>query len=208
MFPVLVFSLVVSLADIFLWFSGGKVYNWTQWLTINFNLCPCFPQVLVFMSRPVNRSCSRYITSMATLLLNWTSSQVVTVTLWPHVPTTGQSLVEDTTCTYPTTLQVTAVPTPAVATPTPSPLGTLHLVLTVDFMQVDPVTSSLPLMWKCFMRQKLKAFMQNYICWLSQLLRKLNEQLLFEIPSLIHNCPWLVSVSIYRFIQLNKFSLN
>ena len=62
--------------------------------------------------------------------------------------------MEDTTCTYPTTLQATAIPTHTVAPPTPSPLGTLHLTLPVNFMQ-DP-TNSLPLMLKCFTRQQLK----------------------------------------------------
>ena len=51
-------------------------------------------------------------------------------------------------------LQATAIPTPTVATPTPSPRGTLHLVAPVNFMQ-DP-TNSLPLMLKCFTRQQLK----------------------------------------------------
>ena len=63
-------------------------------------------------------------------------------------------MVADTTYTYPTTLQVTTIPPLIVATPTPSPLGTLHLVLPVDFMQ-DP-THLLPLMLKCFTRQQLK----------------------------------------------------
>ena len=108
------------------------------------------------MSIQVNRSCSRYITSMATLLLRWTSSQVVTVKLFTHVPATDHPLVSDTTYTYPTTLQATAIPTHTVATPTPFPRGTLHLVTPVDFMQVDPATNSLPLMLKCFTRQQLK----------------------------------------------------
>ena len=64
--------------------------------------------------------------------------------------------MEDTTCTYPTTLQATAIPTPNVATPTPSPQGTLRFTLPVDFMQVDPVPTSLPLMLKCFTRQQGK----------------------------------------------------
>ena len=64
--------------------------------------------------------------------------------------------MEDSTCTYPTTLQATVTPTPTAATPTPSPLGTLHITLPVDFMQVDPVPTSLPLMLKCFTRQQLK----------------------------------------------------
>ena len=56
-------------------------------------------------------------------------------------------------------LQATAIPTPTVATPTPSPRGTLHLVAPVNFMQ-DP-TNSLPLMLKCFTRQQLSVFMQT-----------------------------------------------
>ena len=60
-------------------------------------------------------------------------------------------------------LQVTAFPTPTVATTTPSPRGTLHLVNPVNFMQ-DP-TASLPLMLKCFTRQQLSVFMQT--CLLS-----------------------------------------
>ena len=55
-------------------------------------------------------------------------------------------------------LQATAIPTPTAATPTTSPLGTLDLILPVDFMQVDPVSTSLPLMLKCFTRQQLKPY--------------------------------------------------
>ena len=66
------------------------------------------------------------------------------------VPITDQPLVQDSTCTYPTTLQATENPSPTVAGPTPFPLGTMHLTLPVDFMQVDPVSTSLPLMLKCF----------------------------------------------------------
>ena len=62
--------------------------------------------------------------------------------------------MEDLTCPYTTTLEVTAIPTPTVAIPTPSPLGTLHITIPVNFMQ-DP-TDSLPLMSKCFTRQQLK----------------------------------------------------
>ena len=72
---------------------------------------------------------------------------------YTHVQTTDHPLVH-TTCTYPTTLQSTALSTPAVATSSPSPPGTLHLVLPVDFMQVDPATNSLPLMLKCFTKHK------------------------------------------------------
>ena len=64
--------------------------------------------------------------------------------------------MEHTTCTYPTTLQATAIPTLVVATPTLSLMGTLHITLPVDFMQVDPVSTLLPLMLKCFTRQQLK----------------------------------------------------
>ena len=125
---------------------------------LNWFLKNVFPQVLVVLSIQVKRSCSRYITSMATLRLRWTSSQVNTVTLFTRVPGTDQPLVrEASTCTYRATLQATVVPTPTVATVTLSPLVTLHLVTPVDFMQeVDPVSTSLPLMLKCFTRQQLK----------------------------------------------------
>ena len=123
---------------------------------LNWFLKNVFPQVLVVLSIQIKRSCSRYITSMATLRLRWTSSQVVTVKLFTHVLIGGHPLVTDTTYTYPTTLQATAIPTLTVATITPSPLGTLHITLPVDFMQVDPVSTSLPLMLKCFTRQQLK----------------------------------------------------
>ena len=53
-------------------------------------------------------------------------------------------------------LEATAIPTPTVATPTLSPLGTLNFTIPVDFMQVDPMPTSLPLMLKCFTRQQLK----------------------------------------------------
>ena len=56
-------------------------------------------------------------------------------------------------------LQATTIPTPTAAIPTPSPLGTLHLVPPVNFMQ-DP-TNSLPLMLKCSTRQQLSVFMQT-----------------------------------------------
>ena len=62
----------------------------------------------------------------------------------------------DTTYTYPTTLQATAIPALTVTGPTPSPLGTLHLVTPVDFMQVDLATNLFPLMLKCFTRQQIK----------------------------------------------------
>ena len=58
-------------------------------------------------------------------------------------------------------LQATAIPTPTVATPTPSPLGTLLLVGTVDFMEVDPVLTSLSLMLKCSTRRQISVFMQT-----------------------------------------------
>ena len=45
--------------------------------------------------------------------------------------------------------------TQVVAAPTPFPLGTLHLVLPVDFMQ--EASLSLPMTLKCFTRQHLKA---------------------------------------------------
>ena len=132
------------------------------------------------MSHPANPSCSRYITSMATYLLRWTSRQVITVTLFTHGPLTDQPLVQDTTCTYPTTLQTTAIPTPAVAGPTPPPLGTLHITLPVNFMQ-DP-TISLPLMLKCSTRQQLSVFMQTCLARLEMkviILKLLHEMLVY-----------------------------
>ena len=112
-------------------------------------------QVLVVGSHPVNRFCSHYTTSMATLLLRWTSSQVNTVTLYTHVPVSDQPL-EDTTCTYPTTLQATDNPTPIVVSTTTFLLGTLRGTGPVNFSQ-DP-TNSLPLMLKCFTRTQLKPY--------------------------------------------------
>ena len=57
-------------------------------------------------------------------------------------------------------LQATAIPTPTVDTTTPSPRGTLHITLPVNFMQ-DP-TNSLPLMLKCFTRQQLSVLILVY----------------------------------------------
>ena len=116
------------------------------------------------MSIQINRSCSRYITSMATLLLRLTSSQVITVALFTHVLIGGHPLVTYTTCTYTTTLQATAIPTPTVATPTTSPLDTMHMVVPVDFMQVDPASNSLPLMLKYFTRQRLNSCKSATTC--------------------------------------------
>ena len=64
--------------------------------------------------------------------------------------------MREKTCTYPTTLQLTAIPTPTVTSATPFPLGTLHLITPVHFMRVDPATIALPRMLKCFTRQQLK----------------------------------------------------
>ena len=82
-----------------------------------------FLQVLVAMSHPVNRPCSPYLASMATLRLRWSSSQVTTVTLFStRVQASVHPLVTDTTCTCTTTtLQATAVPTPTVCHLTPLP---------------------------------------------------------------------------------------
>ena len=91
-------------------------------------------------------------------MVRYSTVQVNSVTLFTRVPGTDQPLVlEATTCTYRATLQAIVNPTPTVATNTLSPLGTLHLVTPVDFMQeVDPVSTSLLLMLKCFTRQQLK----------------------------------------------------
>ena len=56
----------------------------------------------------------------------------------------------------------TAIPKPTVATPTPSPLGTLLLVGPVDFMEVDPVLTSLSPMLKCSTRQQISIFTPNF----------------------------------------------
>ena len=85
------------------------------------------------------------------------------MSLFIHVPDTDEPLVEHTNCTYPTTLQATAIPTPTVATPTLSPMCTLHITLPVDFMQVDLVTTSPPQMLKCFTRQQLKPCKGTYM---------------------------------------------
>ena len=166
----------------------------------------CCPQVsLAAQSHPVNRSFSHYITLMATFLWSWTSSQVVIVTLYTHVPTTDQSLVTDTTCSFLTALQASATPSPLVATPTTCPLDTLQLVSPVDFMQ-DP-TNSLLVMLKCSMRKQLKAFIQNCICWLSQLLwlrlgkkKVINWQLLFE------TLVYYLTVHVYFQIQFQTLT--
>ena len=156
------------------------------------------------MCHPANRSCSRYIILMPTLLLKWTSSQVFT--LFTHVPITDQPLVTDTTCIYPTTLQATAIPTPTVATPTTSPLGTLHVTLPVNFMQ-DP-TNSLPLML-CVLRDNNLVCLCKLVCWLSQLSRtwfgkNRNEGDLVEVlmwnSSLLFSCPWMFSHTILNHL--------
>ena len=72
--------------------------------------------------------------------------------------------MEHTTCTYPTTLQAIAIPTLVVATPTLSPMGTLHITLPVDFMQVDPVSTSLPLMLKCLRDNNLHPVKVDHVC--------------------------------------------
>ena len=61
------------------------------------NLNFIFPQVPVVMLHPVNRLSTHCITSMATLLLSYRSSQDVTVTLYTEVLVTDQPLVTDTT---------------------------------------------------------------------------------------------------------------
>ena len=155
----------------------------------------CCPQVsLAALTHPVNRSCSHYITLMATFLWSWTSSQVVMVTLYTHVPTTDQSLETDTTCSFITTPQASATPSPVVATPTPCPLGTLHLGLPVNFMQ-DP-TNSLPLMLKCSMRKQHKAlYLLTQPTFMAQIWQEESDQLTAFIwkSSLLLNCPCIFS---------------
>ena len=71
---------------------------------------------------------------MATLLLNRTSSQVITSTLYTHVPGTDQRLVPGTACTYPTTLQASKIPTPHVIALSLHPMDILGLVPTAIIM--------------------------------------------------------------------------
>ena len=122
------------------------------------------------MSHPANRSFSHYITSMATLLLRWTSSQVITVPLFTHGPVTDQPLVQDTTCTYPATLETTAIPTPAVAGPTPSPWVLFISLFLSILCRILPFHSH----W-CWsvLRDNNLVCLCKLVCWFSQLSRTL-----------------------------------
>ena len=97
---------------------------------------------------------------MASLLLNFRSSQEGTDTLYLDVLVTDQYLV-DTTSTYQTTLRATVFLAVSVATLTPSPQDMLHLVLPADFMQEASIL--LPLMLKCFTRQPLSTNRQTLL---------------------------------------------
>ena len=105
---------------------------------------------------PVSRLSTHCITSMATLLLSYRSSQEARITLYTVVPVGDQSLVADTTSTYQTTLPATDIRTHSVAGLTPFPQGILHLVLPVDFMQEEEAVSSLPLISRYSTRQPLR----------------------------------------------------
>ena len=108
------------------------------------------------MLHPVNHLSTPCTTSMASLLLSFSSCQEGRVTLYIDVLVTDQYLVVDSTSTYQTTLRASKILKLIVATLTPSPKGILHLVLPADFMQGGEATSSLPLMLKCFTRQPLR----------------------------------------------------
>ena len=108
------------------------------------------------MLHPVNHLSTPCTTSMASLLLSFSSSQECRYTLYIDVLFTDQHLVADTTSAYITTLRATEILTLPVATLTTSPQGILHLVIPADFMQEEEATSSLPLMLKCFTRQPLR----------------------------------------------------
>ena len=109
----------------------------------------------MLMLHPVNRLSTRCTTSMASLLLNFGSSQDGRDTLYSDVPDTDHYLVE-TTSTYQTTLRTTVFLAAIVATLTTSPLGILCRVRPADFMQEEEATFLLPLMLKCSTRQPLR----------------------------------------------------
>ena len=108
------------------------------------------------MLHPVNRLSTHCITSMATLLLSYRSSQDSRGTLYTDVPLTDQCLVAEATSTYQTTLPATDIRPHIVACPTPFPQGILHPVLPVDFMQEEEASISLPLMSRYSTKQPLR----------------------------------------------------
>ena len=83
---------------------------------------------------PVNRLSTRYITSMASLLLSYRSSQEAKDTLYTGVLVTDHYLAEMTS-SYQTTLRAIEFLAPPVARLMPSPQGILCRVHPVDFMQ-------------------------------------------------------------------------
>ena len=105
---------------------------------------------------PVNH----FSTVKASLLLSFRSSQEGRDTLYLDVLVTDQDLVE-TTSSYQTKLPATEILTLIAATLTPSPQGTIHLVIPADFIQ--EATCSLPLMLKCFTRQPLRTNHQTLL---------------------------------------------
>ena len=111
----------------------------------------------------VNHLSTPCTTSMASLLLSFSSSQETRVLLYLDVLVTDQHLVVDTTSTYQTTLRATEILALVVAPLTTSPQGILHLILPADFMQEGEATSSLPLMLKCFTRQPLRTNRQGLL---------------------------------------------
>ena len=106
------------------------------------------------MLHPVNRFSTHCITSMATLLLSYRSSQGEPGPLSTHALVRDQYLVADSTSAYPTTQGATKILSPIVAPPTPSPQGIHYLVITVNFMQ--EATRSLQLMLKYSTKQPLR----------------------------------------------------
>ena len=81
-------------------------------------------------------------------------------------------MVLHTTCTYQTTLEATAIPTPTVASPTHLLLGTL--ILPVDFMQEVTVFPRMAL--RCFTRQQLSMFRPRDLALLLCKIHTLREE--------------------------------
>ena len=108
------------------------------------------------MLHPVNRLSTRCTISMASLLLSFRSSQEGRDTLYIDVLVKDQHLVTDTTSFYQTMLRASNILTLIVASLTTSPQGILCGVLPAYFMQEEYTTRSLPLIFKCSMRQPLR----------------------------------------------------